>query len=227
MKLAAASTLVAMARLLPVALLLPPLSWWRMPVWLRLAIGGVLTLAAAPAVSASLPKPQLGIDLAVHELATGLALALIVSLPFWALQIAGVFAGRAGLGGNGEGPLPTATFLLGMAVVVAVHGHTWIIAGLLRSFTPWPPGAPVPQADILRAAGEMLGAALLIALPMLAICGVAHLAMALAERLFIVPSGLPVEPVAVVIGLGAMVPLLVAVALQEVNAVVGFLAAGQ
>ena len=227
MKTEALAIFVAMARLMPVTVMLPPLSWWGMPLWLRLAVGGLLAIAAAPAASAQLGGTDADIVLLTRELGTGLALALIVSLPFWALQIAGAFAGGAQWVGEGEGLLPTATFLLGLAVVAAVHGHTWIVAGLLRSFAAWPAGAAALQVDAARAATEMLGAGLLIALPMLAICGVAHLAMAIAERLFIVPSGLPVEPVAVVAGLAAMVPLIAAAAVQEVSTVVGFLAAGR
>ena len=50
--------------------------------------------------------------------------------------------------------------------------------------------------------------------------------MALAERVLLVPSGLPVRPVAVVLGLVASAPMVAAVLSREIRAAVAFLAGG-
>ncbi|MBC7286985.1 MAG: flagellar biosynthetic protein FliR, partial [Armatimonadetes bacterium] len=166
--------LVCIARILPPVLLMPPLSWWGMPFWLRLGIGLVVGLAAAPMAGCSVSPG--GAEMLADDLAAGLAMALIVSLPFWALQVAGTFTQTvAGWADEEHGRLPEAFFLFGLAVVAAAHGHSWIAAGLVKSCAAWP-GVhnPAVQAHVIASASEMLGAAVLIAIPMLAICGVAH-----------------------------------------------------
>ncbi len=216
---------VAIARVVPTALLLPPLGWWGMPVWLRAAVGIVLAMAAAPAAG-SCVGGQLDVQTLLGQLWIGLVMAITVSLPFWAFHIAGAFADATAGWSAEHDRFAEAAFVLGAAAVAAAHGHTWIVAGVLSSVAAVPSGLP-SGAEVPLAAGEMLGAGVLIALPLLAVCGVAHLIMALAERLFIVPGGIPVRPAAVVVGMAAMVPMLLVAASQEVQAVLGYLAAGR
>lgn len=223
----AAGWVAALCRLAPAVALLPPLNWWGLPWSVRLALAAGISLLAAPLAAAAIG--QLSPELLLHELAVGVGLALVISLPFWALHVAGSIADVAwGAPADSPGPAASAIYLLGAAVVVALGGHTWIVAALAGTYTALPP-ATAPQlssAMLARAAAEMLGAGVLIAIPLIALCGIVHLVAVLVERAVPVPTGLPIRPVAVVLGLAAAAPMVATTISREISAVVAFLAGG-
>lgn len=223
-----AAWLSALCRVGPVLMMAPPLGWAGVPLGLRAAVVAGLALCAAPMVRAAGPQVQPGA--LVGELALGLWLALVVSLPFWSLRVAGaVVETAADEEEPGEGRWAEAVYLLAAAAMVAVRGHAWLLAGLLGSYRAWPYGADVTAAGwdaLARAATEMLGAGLVMALPLLAFAAVAQVVTALAGRAGVVATGLPVRPIVVALGLLAMVPLVGAAVSRELQAVLAFLASG-
>jgi flagellar biosynthesis protein FliR len=175
---------------------------------------------AAPAVTGDL----------LGEAAVGLWLGLVVALPFWSLRVAGAIVEVAsGEEAPGEGGWSEAVYLLGAAVIVALRGHAWLLVGLLGSYRAWPMGAsPIaPGLPLLcRAATEMLGAGLVMALPLLSLAALSHVTATLAARAGGDVAALPLRPAIVVVGLLSMMPLLGATVSQELRAVLLFLATG-
>lgn len=219
--------LASSLRLLPALLLAPPLAWGGLPVLVRVAVAAVLALVAAPLLANAVPKAP---AVLVSEVAVGLWLGLIVALPFWSLRITGALVETAsGDEAPGEGRWSEAIYLLGAAVLVAIRGHAWILAGLLGSYRAWPVGADTLAAGLpalCRAATEMLGAGLVMALPLLGFAAISQVADSLAARAGGDVAALPVRPAVVVLGLLAMVPLVGAMVSHELQAVLLFLATG-
>jgi len=226
-----ASWLLAELRIGPALILTPPLAWSGLPWQLRLAVAAVLGLGLAPLVSPTGHPVSLTLATFGAEAATGLVLALIVALPFWSASVAGSLADAdaGGSGEEGEGRWLQAIFLLAAACVVALRGHVLLAAGLAGSYRVWPAGSDLSATAmpiLARAATEMLGAALLIALPLLFFAAMAQVIGALTGRLAGRPSPLPVRPVVIILGLLAAVPIVGAVMSREVLAGLTFLAGG-
>ena len=226
-----ASWLLAELRLAPALLLTPPLAWSGLPWQLRAAAAAVIGLGLAPLVNPGGHAVPLSLSTLGAEAATGLLLALIISLPFWSASVAGSMvdaeAGSAASDDEGEGRWSQAIFLLAAACVVALRGHVLLAAGLAGSYRAWPAGTDLAAMPTLaRAATEMLGAAALIALPLLLFAAVAQVISALTGRLTGRPSPLPLRPVVVVLGLVAAVPIVGAIMSREVAAALIFLSGG-
>jgi type III secretion protein T len=228
-----ASWLLAELRLAPALLLTPPLAWSGLPWQLRAALAAVIGLGLAPLVNPGGHAVPLSLSTLGAEAATGLLLALIISLPFWSASVAGSMAdaeaGSAASDDEGEGRWSQAIFLLAAACVVALRGHVLLAAGLAGSYRAWPAGtdlAATAMPTLARAATEMLGAAVLIALPLLLFAAVAQVISALTGRLTGRPSPLPLRPVVVVLGLVAAVPIVGAIMSREVAAALIFLSGG-
>ncbi|MCX7599229.1 MAG: flagellar biosynthetic protein FliR [Armatimonadetes bacterium] len=219
--------LAASLRLLPALLLAPPLSWAGLPVFARVAVAAVLALAVAPLLTTTVPNAP---GVLVSEAVVGFWLGLIVALPFWGLHVAGALVEvSSGDEAPGEGRWSEAIYLLGAAVLVAVRGHAWILAGLLGSYRAWPIGTSPLAAGLsglCGAATEMLGAGLVMALPLLGFAAVAQVGASLAARAGGDVAALPLRPAVVVLGVLAMLPLVGATVSHELQAVLVFLATG-
>ncbi len=228
-----ASWLLAELRIAPALLLTPPLAWSGLPWQLRVSASAVIGLGLAPLVNPGGHPVSLSLATLGAEAATGLLLALIISLPFWSASVAGSMAdaesGAVASDDEGQGRWSQAAFTLAAACVVALRGHVVLAAGLAGSYRAWPAGtdlAATAMPALARAATEMLGAALLIALPLLFFAAVAQIIAALAGRLTGRPSPLPLRPVIVVLGLVAAVPIAGAIMSREVAAALIFLSGG-
>lgn len=226
-----ASWVLAELRIAPALILTPPLAWSGLGWQLRAAAAAVIGLGLAPLVSPAAHPVSLSLASFGTEAATGLVIALIISLPFWSASVAGSLADadEGSTGEDGEGRWSQAAFLLAAACVVGLRGHVLLAGGLAGSYRIWPAGSKVCAASIpvlARAATEMLGAALLIALPLLAFAALAQVIGALTGRLTGRPSPLPVRPVVIVLGLVAAVPMIGAVMSHEVLAALSFLSGG-
>jgi flagellar biosynthesis protein FliR len=226
-----ASWVLAELRIGPTLILTPPLAWPGLPWQLRAAAAAVLGASLAPLVTAGGHQVSLTVASVGGEAATGLLLALIVSLPFWSAAVAGAMAdAEAGATDDeGEGRWSQAIFLLAAAAVVAVRGHILVAAGIAGSYRSWPAGADISATALpilARSATEMLGAALLMVLPLLFFAALVQVLGALTGRLTGQPSPLPVRPVVIVLGLLAAVPVVGAVMSREVAAALIFLSGG-
>lgn len=218
----------ASLRLLPALLLAPPLAWGGLPIFARVAIAAVLGLVAAPLLATAVPKAPVVL---VSEAVVGLWLGLMVSLPFWSLRVTGALVEVcSGDEAAVEGRWSEAIYLLGAAFLVAIRGHAWILAGLLGSYRAWPVGTDPFIAGLpalCRAATEMLGAGVVMALPLIGFAAVGQVAASLSARAGGDVAALPVRPTVVVLGLLAIVSLVGAMVSRELQAVLLFLATGR
>lgn len=219
--------LAASLRLLPALLLAPPLAWGGLPILARVAVAAAIALVAAPLLATTVPKEP---GLLVSEAAVGFWLGLIVALPFWSLRVTGALVETpSGDEAPGEGRWAEAIYLVGVAVLIALRGHCWLVAGLLGSYRAWPAGTDPLAAGLpalCRAATEMLGAGVVMALPVLGLAAMGQVAASLAARAGGDVAALPLRPAVVVLGLLAMVPLVGATVSHELEAVLLFLATG-
>ncbi len=211
--------LCAFARCAPVLALFPPLNWWAIPAWLRLAVAAAVSWPAAIAIAGGSPGPQ---DIAA-ELLIGLAAGAVVSMPFWAPFIAGTIAERLSAPSP---PYASASYLITLGIFAALRGPTTASAALISSFRAIPPGHLDLLARAPAAAAEMLGAALLLALPLLGSAAIAHLAYALATRSVRAPLDIPAAPLLAALGLAGIVALLAGFLTAELAAATALLSGG-
>jgi type III secretory pathway component EscT len=194
----AATALLAALRLLPVAVASPFLGGPLVPPLVRVALAaglGVAVAALRPAVAA---PDALGLAAAgARELALGAVFAFVVSAPVEAARAAGRLADTlrgATLAELHVAPIrqreSAAGDLLAHWVVVLAAwagADRLVLSGLLGTFSAAPPGATFPAAAALsaslRAASDLVGAALMIAAPAAAGVLAADLAIALVARI--------------------------------------------
>jgi type III secretory pathway component EscT len=194
---AGAATLLAALRLAPVALASPFLGGPLVPPAVRLALAVGFGLAGA-SLAPEAPIPT-GLALAaagVREVALGAVLAVLAAAPVEAARAAGrlvdTFRG-ATLAELHVAPLrqresATGDLLAQWVVVLAAlaGGDRLVVSGLVGTFGAVPPGAAfaadVAREVALRAAGEVVAAAVMVAAPAAAGVLAADLALAAAAR---------------------------------------------
>jgi type III secretory pathway component EscT len=192
-----AAVLLHAARLLPVTMLSPLLGGPIVPRYCRAAIALALGTAASAASGATAPAEGLAMAAAVaRELALGVALAFVATLPFEAARAGGRLADTlrgATLAELHVAPMRQQETALGdlfvhWAVVLAATagGDRLVLAALLRTFAALPAGAAFPAdaalGAVVHAAGELVAAALCIGAPAAAGVLAADLALAAAAR---------------------------------------------
>lgn len=193
----ATAALLAALRLAPVALASPFLGGPLVPPVVRLALAAGLGLAAAGlAPGGSLPSGLALAAAGVRELALGAVLSILAAAPVEAARAAGrlvdTFRG-ATLSELHVAPLrqresATGDLLAQWVVVLAAvgGGARLVVTGLVGTFAAVPPGAAFP-ADVarelaLRAATEVLSAAVAVSAPAAAGVLAADLALAAVAR---------------------------------------------
>lgn len=153
----AAPMLIALARLLPIALQMPRLPW-------AVRVGAAVSLSAVFAGFVSeRPPDAAGLSaLLVRELAVGAALGFAASLVFRAVEAAAGLihaamepAGDAAIR-PAAGPTDPALLLLAGVVFFAAEGHRLLLRAIADGYAAVPPGGAVP-AEL----GELLLAAAL------------------------------------------------------------------
>jgi type III secretory pathway component EscT len=195
---APAVALLAALRILPTALVSPFLGGPLVPPVARVALAAGLGLAGAGLAGHAAPVPTgPALLLAVaRELGLGAVLALLASAPVEAARAAGRLADTfrgATLAELHVAPIrqreSAVGDLLAQWVVVlagAAGGDRLVVAGLVGSFGAVPPGgaleAGVAREAALRAAGEVLAAAVAVGAPAAAGVLAADLALSLAAR---------------------------------------------
>jgi len=195
---APAVALLAAVRILPAALVSPFLGGPLVPAIARVALAAGLGLAGAALAGHAAPPPDgPALLLAVlRELALGAVLALLASAPVEAARAAGrlidTFRG-ATLAELHVAPVRQRESAVGdllaqwvVVLAAAAGGDRLVVAGLLGSFGAVPPGGvfsgDVAREAALRAAGEVLAAAVAVGAPAAAGVLAADLALAVAAR---------------------------------------------
>lgn len=195
---AAAVALLLLARLLPVAWLVPWALVRSAPASLPLALTVVLAIciwpgAAAHAQQLSLDLPAL-FPLLLRELLIGAVHAFALALPLRALEWGGWLQGRfSGLAGA-EQSLASLQLWLGLAAFFALGGHRLATAALAQSVISHPLGRIDPLPDLAaialgsaRMIGDAFATALQLALPLAAALGLSELALGLCARVVSAP----------------------------------------
>jgi type III secretory pathway component EscT len=194
---APALPLLAALRILPSALASPFLGGPLAPPVARLALAAGLGLAGAALAGGAAPPSGPALLLAgARELGLGVVLALVASAPVEAARAAGRLVDTvrgATLAELHVAPIRQRESAVGdllaqwvVVLAAAAGGDRLVVAGLLGSFGAVPPGAAL-AADAarevaLRAAGEVLSAAVAVGAPSAAGVLAADLALSVAAR---------------------------------------------
>jgi type III secretion protein T len=197
-------TAIALATARPMALVLV------LPVFVRLGMSGLIrgafvvavALPVVPALAAALPPSGAStfrlVSLAVKESFVGLILGLLLSIPFWAAQVAGDVidfqrqAPDAQLqdpNNMTEATISGTLFLLVIiALFVAADGFRTVAHSLYESYGIWPILAPLPKLDgsaavlALHLLDQLLRLAFILAFPVLLTMFLAMLTLMLIAR---------------------------------------------
>lgn len=152
---------LVLARVSPLAVIVPWIALQGSPPALRVALTVTLTVAltpiAIPAVTA-LPPDALTFGLALaRELTIGAVFAIASAIPLFALDQAGraVDAMRGAsqsestsFGGEPTSPLGNLHLLLGTVLFLVLGGHRLVITALGDSFIDVPPGSAIASVDL-------------------------------------------------------------------------------
>lgn len=177
----AAAIVCAAARMLPVALVAPPLGGplgWAA----RLVVGALLVGLVAPAL---VGRPGEASAAAVaREALVGLFMAVIVAAPFWAARAGGALVDRAR--GARDRAVETAYGLLALALFAAVGGPRLVVVGVAESYAALPALAPLDAGAglqvLVEAGGRIVASGIAVAAPVLAAALLAELVMAAVAR---------------------------------------------
>jgi flagellar biosynthetic protein FliR len=221
-----AAWILVFARLLGWSWIDPVIS--RLPWFLRLFFAGALAWVWVPGVSVTVdPLSWPGLMLLSGEFVFGAVLGLIVRLFFAIAEVALQTLGlTASLGltqvmpdeqGGLEWPIRQLSFLLALLAFMSANGHGLVIQALSSSFSSLPVAAlPSPNAamQLAEAGGMMLAAGLQLALPMLVLVLLGHVAFTVLSRMLpgveVFSVGLTLGVVSLLAGLAMTVPLLLA-----------------
>jgi len=200
-------------RLLGLASTAPLLGESAIPKRVKVGLAAVMAAALAPALA---PLPDVpaaswqGLWIAAQQVFIGIAMGLTMRIVFAAVQAAGELTGlQMGLsfasffdpssGGN-TAVLARLFNVVAMLLFLAVNGHLLMLQGLLHSFEVLPIGAPL-YADgwgvLLEFSGRILGAGLLLALPLIVMLLAINLALGIlnrtAQQLSVFAVGFPIS----------------------------------
>lgn len=218
-----ATALVA-ARLFAVVRMVPFLGARRAPGPLHVALALVLALAIGPSVPVeSVPAAPAVVLLAVKEVAVGLALGFLASLPFRFVEMSGVLADMSRstslsttsmTGRDGSSPTGNLLFFASMAVFFLTPAHRAFYTGVLASFASVPvipDAASLPATTgavamgAVAASAGLFASSLMICLPVLGSVLLADVVIGAAGR-FVPHSGgtFTFMPLRSVVGMGAL-----------------------
>ncbi len=140
--------------------ILPVVGERSLPQRVRLVLAIAFTVVVAPAVVGAFPAPPDGfvplLGWAAIEIVAGLAIGISLRLFVITLQVAGAMAAQSTslsqiFGGAAADPQPAIGHLLviaGLALAVTVGLHVRIAEHLILSYQLFPPGQPIPAADL-------------------------------------------------------------------------------
>lgn len=218
--------LMVLARLLGWSWVDPVVS--RLPWFLRLFLAGALAWVWVPGASVAVdPLSWPGLMLLAGEFLFGAVLGLVVRLFFAIAEVALQTVGlTASLGqsqvvpeqqGGMEWPLRQLAFWLALLAFFSANGHGLVMQALSAGFSSLPVASLPSQNTVIQlaeAGGTILAAGLQLALPMLVLVLLSHLAFAVLSRLLpgveVFSVGLTLGAASFLAGLALAAPLLAA-----------------
>lgn len=181
---AGAATVLAAARMGPLAMMAAPLgrAWTA-----RAIVGALMTAAVVPFVMA---QPAAAWGALPSEILVGLVLGLVATLPFAAAEAAGALVdtgvhpwrARRADASAARGPMADAYFLFALALFAAADGPRLVAVAAGRSYLSWPIGHAAAIGDVVGIGASLVAAAIGVAAPALAAMVVAELVLALVGR---------------------------------------------
>lgn len=221
------SFLLVMTRLVTVLTIAPPFGGSLVPTRVRVAIAASISLLIAPLQGGevSLELSTLIVSIA-YQVAVGAIFGFLIQLLLSAPLVAGTMidnmAGLAAAGlfdpmsNTSATPGARLNQMVTTIVLVGMEGHLLIIRGVLRSYEAAPlSGFRVDGLDSLmtEAVGQLLLAAIEIALPLLVALlmteAVLGLAARAAPRLNVMVVGFAVKSIVFMLGFALTIPLLI------------------
>lgn len=221
------SYLLIMTRLLTVLVVAPPFAGGMMPNRVRVGLAAALALLIAPVSPVEVSLDAGSLILAVgYQVVVGAMFGFLIQLLLSVATIAGAMVdGMSGLSAStlfdpttNNPATPTARLnqMTVMVLLVALEGHLLILRGVIRSYQAAPlNGFRVdPMGQVLaEASGQLLLAALEIALPVLVALIMTEAVLALAARaaprLNVMIVGFAVKSIVFLLVFALSLPLLV------------------
>jgi flagellar biosynthetic protein FliR len=227
------------ARVLPVALLVPPVGDRRVPIHLRVAVALALavpfccSIGISDAVVVDLPTYLLWL---ARNLSVGLILGSGVAAILWAAQMAGSYLQIAAgwlTPSSDDAPIGNVMYLLVAVLFVLIDGHHGVLMALSESLEIIPLGpdaiGAAAQGALIGLPARMLLASLMIAAPALLAVLLALAMVAVAERLStelgLAGISRSVAPLVALATLIAALPLTASVALWQMHMTVDYVLA--
>jgi flagellar biosynthetic protein FliR len=219
--------LLVMTRLVTVLSVAPPFGGTLVPVRVRVALAASIAFLVAPLQPSDVPLDAGGLIIAMaYQVGVGALFGFLIQLLLSAPLVAGLLVDSlAGLSAASLfDPLSTSSATPGArlnqiittVLLVGVEGHLLIVRGVLRSYEAAPvSGLQVDSLDTLltEAVGQLLLAAVEIALPLLVALlmteTVLGLAARAAPRLNVMIVGFAVKGIVFMVGFALTLPLLV------------------
>lgn len=221
------SFLLVMTRLAAVLTIAPPFSGGGIPPRVRVAIAASVALLVAPMYTADVKLDAASLIVAVvYQVLVGAMFGFLIQLLMTVPMVAGsMIDGVAGLSASSlfdpltnTSATPAARFnqMLAMVILFGIEGHLLIIRGVLRSYEAAPLSGfsvdPLP-AILSESVGQLMLAALEIALPCLVALLMAEAMLALAARaaprLNVMVVGFAVKSLVFLVTFGLTMPLLI------------------
>lgn len=192
------------ARAVGMIAVLPVFTRLNLGVTLRTAVALVVALISAPALGAAFralpasPAPVLLVFMLLKEGALGVVLGVMMSVPFWATEMAGELIDQqrgsqgaimqAGNQPEQAGMLGTLFILIFTVIFLASHGMDLVLRGYIASFEVWPAFAFLPRFNaaaglgVLHLLDAITRAGVLLAAPLVIAMLVAELALGFLNR---------------------------------------------
>lgn len=143
------------ARIAPLALVSPWIGFRRTPITLRIGVVLALVLALCPWAlghAPTLPGHLFNyILVAAREVTIGLIFAVVLSVPFFALEHSGSIIDTlrgSSVTPTNESPLSDLYLLLGATLFLVLGGHRLVISALADGLQTVPVGSPLELGDI-------------------------------------------------------------------------------
>ncbi len=190
---------IPFVRIMALIAVAPVLGNRAIPARVKIALGVLVTLSAAPLISAGAKIPLdsfIGFMAIGREILIGVAMGLSVRLIFAAIEMAGEVAGlQMGLSfagyidpstGGTNNAVGSFFGIMAVLLFLSLNGHLLLLSGVIESFERLPIGsgnAAQISKSLVSAGSQIFSAALSISLPIIVVLLIANLGLGIMSRI--------------------------------------------